>query len=128
MEVMVNKHRYILSDQKKKTNKYSNTEIIKILPKPNEFKLSQIMPVKPKDGEVYVIDWQGDKKKIKDYVADQYIWVSDSTKAHLTAGINLVKNTTVFMMILVKYKPGRYHIQETSERLFHTSKIILLYN
>ena len=34
-----------------KTDKYSNTEIIKILQKPNEFKLSQIMPVKPKGGE-----------------------------------------------------------------------------
>ena len=41
--------------------------------------------------EVYVIDWQVDKKKIKDVVADQYIWVLDSTKTHLTPGINLIE-------------------------------------
>ena len=74
------------------TEKFTNTEIVKILQNPNKCKLSYVTPIKPKAGEVYVLDWQGDQKKVKDYVAVQYMWVADSTKMHPISGINLVKN------------------------------------
>ena len=49
------------------------------------------MPVKPKGGEVYGLDWQGDDNKLKDYVADQYVWVADCTKTTTHSGVQLVK-------------------------------------
>ena len=64
------------------SEKFTNTEIVQILQNPNKFKLSHVTLIKPKMGEVYVLDWQGDQKKVKDYVADQYMWVADSTKMH----------------------------------------------
>ena len=70
-------------------SKYSNTEIIQTLQNPDENQLSHVMPVKPKGGEVYVLDWQGDECKLKDYVADQYVWVADCTKTTTDSGCNL---------------------------------------
>ena len=71
--------------------KYSNTEIIQILQNPDKQKLSHVAPIKPKGGEVYVLDWQGDESKVKDYVADQYVWVADSTNTTNHSGKKLVK-------------------------------------
>ena len=68
-------------------SKYSNTEIIQTLQNPDENKLSHAMPVKPKGGEVYVLDWQGDESKLKDYVADQYVWVADCAKLTTHSGV-----------------------------------------
>ena len=45
--------------------KYSNTEIIEILENVGKGKLSYVPPIKPKGGEVYVLDWQGDRLKSK---------------------------------------------------------------
>ena len=73
------------------SEKFTNTEIVQILQNPNKCKLSHVTPINPKAGEVYVLDWQGDQKKVKDYVTDQYMWVADSTKMHPISGINLVK-------------------------------------
>ena len=69
-------------------SKYSNTEIIQTLQNPDENKLSHVMPVKPKGGEVFALDWQGD---LKDYIADQYVWVADCTKTTTHSGEQLVK-------------------------------------
>ena len=70
---------------------YSNTEIIEILENVDEGKLSYVPPIKSKGGEVYVLDWHGGKSKIKDYVANQYVWVADSTKTTKHSGKDLHK-------------------------------------
>ena len=31
---------------------------------PNEDKLSYMIPIKPKEGEVYILDWQGNENKL----------------------------------------------------------------
>ena len=54
-------------------------------------------PIKHKGGEVFVLDWQNDESRIKDFVADQYIWVADTTKSSNHSGITLVKNAITFM-------------------------------
>ena len=72
-------------------SKYSNTEIIQTLQNLDENKLSYVMPLKPKGGEVYVLDWQGDESKLKDCVADQYVWVADCIKTTTHSGMQLVK-------------------------------------
>ena len=59
----------------------SNSDIIKILQNSDKSKLSNEAPIKPKGGEVFVLDWQNDGSRIKDFVADQYIWVADTTKS-----------------------------------------------
>ena len=38
------------------TSKYSNAEIIQLLQNPDENKMSYVMPIKPKGGEVYILD------------------------------------------------------------------------
>ena len=43
--------------------KYSNAEILQILQNPDENNMSHVTPIKPKCGEVYVLDWQGDEGK-----------------------------------------------------------------
>ena len=73
------------------TSIYSNAEIIQLLQNPDENKLTYVMPIKPKGGEVYILDWQGNDSKLKDYVADQYIWVADCTKTTTHSGVQLVK-------------------------------------
>ena len=60
--------------------KFSNIEIVRILQSPDEQKLSYAAPIKPKGGEVFILDWQGNESEIKHYVGDQYVWVADSSK------------------------------------------------
>ena len=60
--------------------KYSNVEIVNILQFLNKDKLSYVPPIKPKGDDVFVVDWQNDENKVKDYTADQYMWVADATK------------------------------------------------
>ena len=59
--------------------KYSNIDIVRILQNPDK-KLSYSTPIKLIGSETFVLDWQGDENKVKNYVADQYHWVADSTK------------------------------------------------
>ena len=71
--------------------KFSNIDIVRILQNPDEQKLSYAAPIKPKGGEVLILDWQGNERKIEDYVADQCVWVADSTKKTVHLGVTLVK-------------------------------------
>ena len=48
---------------------------------PDAENVSNEAPIKPKGGEVYVLNWHGAKDRVRDYVADGYVWVADSTKS-----------------------------------------------
>ena len=61
--------------------RYSNVDIMKILENPDMRKVSCETPIKPKGGEVYVLNWFDAKHRVKDYVADQYAWVADTTES-----------------------------------------------
>ena len=71
--------------------KFSNIDIVRILQNPDEQKISYAATIKPKGGKVFILYWQGSESKIKDYVADQYVWVADSTKKTVHLGVTLVK-------------------------------------
>ena len=55
--------------------RYSNTDLIKILQNPDKSKLSYNPPIKLKEGKIFVLDWQNNESQLKDYVADQYLWI-----------------------------------------------------
>ena len=87
------------------------------------------MPVKPKGVEVYVLDWQGDESTLKDYVADQYVWVADCTKTNTPSGVQLVKE---YFKINddpgIEHSKKNYHTQKNLEKLSHILNVILSYS
>ena len=60
--------------------RFSTAHLIIMLQNVDESKVCYEPPIKPKGGEVYVLDWKENESRIKDYVADQYIWVADTTQ------------------------------------------------
>ena len=110
------------------SEKFTYTQIVQILQNPNKCKLSHVTPIKPKVGKVYVLDWQGDQKKVKDYVADQYMWVADSTKMCPISGINLVKKYFNICDESGQVSSRKYFFQEIFKRQSHILKTILSCN
>ena len=62
--------------------RFSTAELINLLHNLDKSKVCYEQPIKPKGGEVYVLDWQENECQIKDYVADHYIWVADTTQRY----------------------------------------------
>ena len=55
----------------------SASKLYNILSNPDRTKISTLQPIKPKAGEVYVIDCTEHPERVKDHTADKYTWNTD---------------------------------------------------
>ena len=99
--------------------RYSNANIIKTVQNPDKPKMSHELSIKPKGGKAFILDGQNNDSHIKDFVADQYFWLGDTTNASNHSGISLIKKKNITMcmiMTLVYHMQGKYPTERNLEK------------